>query len=98
LESKRQAKAKGHESPDRADAFVLAFSDYRGIIPQRAAARDVVQYALNDITEEQQNVNVTLEGRLKRPARNTPYFTPTSWSDEIILEVEQLNERLAARG
>ena len=98
LESKRQAKAKGHESPDRADAFVLAFSDYRGIIPQRAAARDVVQYALNDITEEQQNVNVTLEGRLKRPARNTPYFTPTSWSDEIILEVEQLNERLAERG
>ena len=61
-------------------------------------ARDVVQYALNDITEEPQNTNVTLEGRLKRPARNTPYFASTGWSDEIILEVEQLNERLAERG
>jgi len=98
LESKRQAKAKGHESPDRADAFVLAFADYRGIVPQRVASRDVVQYKLNDITEEQQNTSVTLEGRLKRPARNTPYFAPTGWSDEIILEVEQLNERLAERG
>ena len=61
-------------------------------------ARDVVQYTLNDITEEPQNANVTLEGRLKRPARNTPYFAAAGWSDEIILEVEQLNERLAERG
>lgn len=29
LESKLQARAKGHPSPDRADALVLAFSNYR---------------------------------------------------------------------
>ena len=35
LESKKQARSKGHVSPDRADAFVLAFADYRGIKPKK---------------------------------------------------------------
>ena len=35
LESKKQARSKGHPSPDRADAFVLAFADYRGKTPKK---------------------------------------------------------------
>ena len=38
----------------------------------------------------------TLESRLRRDFQ--PYFKSTGWSDEIIEEVEQLNERLAASG
>ena len=97
LESKRQAKAKGHASPDRADAFVLAFANYRGVLPSRIAAREsVVQYGLNEISEPEPARNPTLESRLRRDFQ--PYFKSTGWSDEIIEEVEQLNERLAASG
>ena len=97
LESKRQAKAKGHASPDRADAFVLAFANYRGILPSRVAAREpVVQYELNEISEPEPDRNPTLESRLRRDFQ--PYFKSSGWSDEIIEEVEQLNERLAASG
>ena len=97
LESKRQAKAKGHASPDRADAFVLAFADYRGILPSRVASREpVVQYELNEISEPEPERHATLESRLRRNFQ--PYFRPAGWSDEIIEEVEQLNERLAANG
>lgn len=97
LESKRQAKAKGHSSPDRADALVLAFADYRGVLPNRIAAREqVVQYELNEITVEQPKTNMTLEGRLQRHKNsNIPRFRSMGWSEEIILEVEELNERLA---
>jgi hypothetical protein len=94
LESKRQAKAKGHTSPDRADAFVLAFADYRGVIPQRYATRDVVQYELNEIDEVEPSTHSTLRGRLNRPLENATKFKSSGWSDEIIYEVEQLNERL----
>ena len=97
LESKRQAKSKGHASPDRADAFVLAFADYRGMLPSRVAAKaPVVQYELNEISEPEPDRHPTLESRLRRDFQ--PHFKPTGWSDEIIEEVEQLNERLAARG
>jgi len=34
LESKLQARAKGHPSPDRADAVILAFWEYEGISPE----------------------------------------------------------------
>ena len=94
LESKRQAKAKGHSSPDRADAFVLAFADYRGVMPQRYAARDTVQYELNDIDEPVPEQHSSLRARLSRPKDQHKSFKSTGWSDEIIYEVEQLNERL----
>lgn len=89
LESKRVAKGP---SPDRADAFVLAFADYRGMLPQRTLQRDVVQYELNAVHEPEPVHNVTLEGRLRR---KQPIFRSTSWSDAIIDEIEQLNRRLA---
>jgi len=100
LESKRQAKAKGHSSPDRADALVLAFADYRGLLPSRIASREpVVQYELNEISEDVPDTHNTLEGRLRRNnSAYTPHFRSTGWSEDIILEVEELNERLAANG
>ncbi len=39
LESKKQARSKGHVSPDRADAFVLAFADYRGRKPKKLVVK-----------------------------------------------------------
>ena len=92
MESKRQAKAKGHASPDRADAFVLAFADYRGVMPQRYVTRDVVQYELNEIAEHQPKQHSSLRARLQRPYET--HFKSTGWSDDIIYEVEQMNERL----
>ena len=100
LESKRQAKSKGHASPDRADAFVLAFADYRGILPSHVASRGaVVQYELSEINDEpEQDRYSTLEDRLSRRRNPARTFKSAGWSDEIIEEVEQLNERLAANG
>jgi hypothetical protein len=94
LESKRQAKAKGHASPDRADAFVLAFADYRGVMPQRYVSRDVVQYELNEISEPEPERHSSLRARLQRPRETHKRFKSTGWSDEIIYEVEQMNQRL----
>ena len=44
LESKKQARSKGHVSPDRADAFVLAFADYRGIKPKKLKKKPVEKF------------------------------------------------------
>ena len=67
------------------------------MLPSRVASRDpVVQYELNEINEPEHNRHATLESRLRRDWQ--PHFRPTGWSDEIIEEVEQLNERLAANG
>ena len=44
LESKKQARSKGHVSPDRADAFVLAFADYRGIKPKKLKKKTVEKF------------------------------------------------------
>ena len=44
LESKKQARSKGHVSPDRADAFVLAFADYRGRKPKKLAVKKVKKH------------------------------------------------------
>lgn len=99
LESKRQAKAKGHASPDRADALVLAFADYRGILPNRVVSREpIIQYELNDITEPESTTHDLLENRLRRNRSGHTQFKSIGWSEDLILEVEALNERLAANG
>ena len=79
---------------------MLAFADYRGILPNRTAARGaVVQYELNVVSDEPEpNGHSTLEDRLGRRRNPNRTFKPSGWSDEIIEEVEQLNERLAANG
>ena len=63
-------------------------------MPQRYAARDTVQYELNDIDEPVPEQHSTLRARLNRPKDQHKSFKSTGWSDEIIYEVEQLNERL----
>ncbi len=63
-------------------------------MPQRYVSRDVVQYELNEISEPEPERHSTLRARLQRPRETHRHFKPTGWSDEIIYEVEQMNERL----
>ena len=96
LESKRQAKAKGHASPDRADAFVLAFADYRGILPKKTKNRGVM--LANELKEEPDLPEFQyLENRLERQYKSWPELKglgnhkSPSW---LLEEIEEYNRKL----
>lgn len=75
LESKLQARAKGHPSPDRADAVILAFWEYDGVYQEpvvntpfeaaKPAHKPASTFTLNEFAKRQENPRYTLQ-----PSRN----------------------------
>lgn len=70
LESKLQARSKGHPSPDRADAVILAFWDYEGVMPafkttqpfevKEVDTKPVGAFSMQEYAKREENPRLTL--------------------------------------
>jgi len=81
LESKKQARSKGHVSPDRADAFVLAFADYRGIKPKKLRKKRTEKF-----TPKQFNLTAN-----KQRAVFGFSIKPNPWLQDEIQQLQELS-------
>jgi hypothetical protein len=73
LESKIQARSKGHPSPDRADAVILAFWDYEGI-----STAPVVDKPFEQPTVTKARSGFTLNEYAKREEKQVYTRTPSA--------------------
>ena len=87
LESKKQARSKGHISPDRADAFVLAFADYRGRKPKRLGAKKPKKHEHKQLTLNAPRVT------FGRAIYGKP-IKPNPWLRDEIQQLQELSGRL----
>ena len=84
LESKKQARSKGHVSPDRADAFVLAFADYRGRKPKRLKVKKI---------EKHKPKQFLLTGARNRVTFGRNIIKPNPWLRDEIQQLQGISGR-----